>query len=75
MAQIFSNLFFGLALIGTCAMIAAMLREEWTRIVSILSGEQLKASRATMSPVRVRTRSRARPEPRRPLQPQHYVAA
>ena len=42
MAQIFSALFFSLAIVGTLAALAVMLRQEWQRVCAILIGNGLR---------------------------------
>lgn len=58
MGQIFSAMFFTLTAIGAIALIAAMLRNDWTRVLAILAGEELAGARALANP-RVRVRQRA----------------
>ena len=74
MAQLFSALFFSLVAIGAATMVVGMLRSEWARVAAILRGEELQHARAAAPQVRVRARSWARPELRRPARPQRVAA-
>lgn len=74
MAQFFSVLFFGLAGIAALALVGAMLRGEWARIIMILSGRELSGAQAAAPRVRVRQRSWNRPE-QRALQQRRAAAA
>jgi hypothetical protein len=73
MAQFFSALFFSLACVATIAMTAAMLRRDWSRVVSIVTGAELDRARAAAP--RIRVRAWNRPEPRRAAQPLRAAAA
>ena len=74
MVQVFSALFFSLAAIGGTFMVVGMLHAEWARVAAILSGEELRHARATLPQVRVRLRSRSRPDVRRPARPLRAAA-
>ena len=74
MAQIFFSVFFSLAVIGAALAIAAMLRQEWTRVVAILSGAELAQAQASAPRVRIRQRAWGRPE-LRPVSQRHAAAA
>jgi len=75
MAQLFSALFFSLALVATLAMIAVMLRRDWSRAVAILSGSELEQARASVPRVRVRVRSWSSTEWRLTPKPERAAAA
>jgi hypothetical protein len=62
MAHILFEVFFSLAAIGAIMMIVAMLRAEWPRVASILSGDALAQARASTPRVRIRQRAWGRPE-------------
>ncbi|MBS0503817.1 MAG: hypothetical protein JSS55_08465 [Proteobacteria bacterium] len=75
MAQLVSILFFSVALTGAFALIAGMLRSEWTRLSVVLSGEALGRARAIAdAQARVRVRAWNQAEARRAL-PQLRAAA
>jgi hypothetical protein len=74
MAQILFGVFFSLAAIGAVLAIAAMLRQEWTRVAAILSGTELAQAEACAPRIRVRQRAWGRPE-LRPMQQRHAAAA
>jgi hypothetical protein len=73
MAQLFSALFFTVACVAALAMIATMLRGEWSRVMSILIGTEMAKARAAAPRIRVRTWNR--PEPRRAAPAMRAAAA
>lgn len=73
MAQFFSALFFSLACMAAIAMIAAMLRRDGSRVISILAGADLERARAAAPRIKVRTWNRL--EPRRASPPLRVAAA
>jgi hypothetical protein len=73
MVQLFSAVFFSLACVAAFALIATMLRRDWSRVASILAGAELEKARA--SAPRIRVRSWNRPEPRRAAPPLRAAAA
>ena len=63
MAQFFSALFFTAVALATGTLVAAMLRDAWARILSILSGAAYEQARVRANPaVRVRMRAWRRSE-------------
>ena len=75
MAQLFSAILFSLAGMAAMTFTAAMLRQEWSRIMTVLSGRELRQARIAATPqLRVRPRSWDRPEPRRALPPLRAAA-
>lgn len=74
--QLVAALAFGLVLFGAVALVAAMLRAEFGRVLSVLAGDELRRARMPRPVVVVsaapRRRSPARPLAQRPL---HAAAA
>lgn len=57
MAQIFSTLFFSLALGGALLAVVTMLRRDWARVRLILTGDGVRYAVAAAPRVRVRART------------------
>lgn len=74
MAQVVSVLFFTLACMAAIAFVAAMLRDEWGRVIAIVAGCELEQAYDAAPRVRVRVRAWPRAEERRPG-PAKYAAA
>jgi hypothetical protein len=74
MVHLISAIFFSVSFMISLAMIAAMLRAEWRRIVAILTGQEMQAARAKAPAARVRVRAWRRAETRG-FEPVRHAAA